>query len=65
MAKKPSDAAEVVAIRVPTGLPAELRQLTGMPFSTLMRYAAVTMLNNERKRLKAAAPTTPAEESKK
>ena len=48
----------VVSIRVPAGLPDELRQLTGIPFSTLMRFQAITLLNNERRRLRGQPPTT-------
>lgn len=47
MAKK---ADQVISIRVPQGLPDELRTYTNVPFSTLMRHMAVTLLNNERKK---------------
>lgn len=36
---------QLVSIRVPAGLPNELRALYGMPFSKLMRQAALQLKN--------------------
>jgi hypothetical protein len=57
----PKKADQVVSIRVPSGVPEELRAFTGMAFSTLMRHMAVTLL--ARKKAEHAA-TLAAKETK-
>jgi len=56
-------AEQVVTIRVPAGLPEELRTLTGLPFATLARHVLVTLLNNERRRANQPQSPTPIKES--
>lgn len=41
---------QVISIRVPRGLPEELKQLTGVPFGTLARHVLITVRNNERRK---------------
>lgn len=46
-----------VTIRVPAGLPDEIRELTGVPFSTIMRRLALSFRDSERRR-QLTAPLT-------
>lgn len=48
---------ELVSIRVPKGLPQELRQITGLPFNRIASTILTHFLNNERRKI--------AEEQKK
>ena len=48
MAKKTE---QVVTLRVPKGLPDEIRAVTGLAFSTVLRHLAITFLNAEKAKL--------------
>lgn len=55
MSKK---ADRIVTIRVPEGLPEELRQLAGVPFSTYARSLLINGRNDLRRKRSNPVPTT-------
>jgi hypothetical protein len=47
MIDQPPTVYRTYSVRLPEGLPEQLRQLTGVPFSTMIRQIAVLMLAKE------------------